>query len=383
MRVALVSHYYPAHRGGVERVAGELAARLARGGAVQIEWHASDCDPAPPAAPALASVPAASCNALERGTGLPYPLWSPSALRRLARAVRTADVVHVHDFVYLPCLAAFLAARRARRPVLVTQHVGFVPFRNPLLRALLGAANRVIGAWVLGRATRVVFESASVQGYFSRFARFRAAPALVPNGVDTAKFVPASDSRREEIRQGLGVDPGTPLLLFVGRFVEKKGLPVLRELTARIPHARWLLAGWGPIDPAAWHRSNVTVVRQPSIDELIPLYQAADLLVLPSVGEGIPLVIQESMACGTPALVGEETAAGCPEAGELLLREPAGDSGAAERWAARIRALTETPEPLRALRQGVAQRARSAWSWERCTERYLELLRACADHACA
>src|SRR4029077_19092998 len=116
-----------------------------------------------------------------------------------------------------------------------------------------------------------------------------------------------------------GVAPGHPLFLFLGRFVEKKGLPVLRELAQRLPQVRLLLAGWGPIDPAAWGLPNVTVVRSPSTGELSALYQAADLLLLPSVGEGFPRSVQEAMACGTPALVGSETAAGCPGSEGVLL----------------------------------------------------------------
>ena len=47
MRIALVTHYYPAHRGGIELVAAELAKRLAQRSDIDIAWHASDCDPAP------------------------------------------------------------------------------------------------------------------------------------------------------------------------------------------------------------------------------------------------------------------------------------------------------------------------------------------------
>jgi glycosyltransferase involved in cell wall biosynthesis len=156
----------------------------------------------------------------------------------------------------------------------------------------------------------------------------------------------------------------------VGRFVEKKGLGVLQELTERVSRAHWLFAGWGPLDPASWRRSNVTVVNRPAAGELAPLYQAADLFVLPSVGEGFPLAVQEAMACGTPALIGQETAAGCPEAGELLLGEPAGADDTAARWAARIEALLASPPALEALRPRVASFAREHWSWARCVERY-------------
>jgi phosphatidyl-myo-inositol dimannoside synthase len=377
MRLTLVTHYYPAHRGGVERIAGQLAARLAREGVAQIAWHASDCDAAPPPARGLSCAPARSCNIAERRLGLPYPLWTPAALLRLARACRDADAVHLHDCLYLPNLVAFAAARRARRPVIVTQHIGHVPYRNPLLSILHKAANRLLGGWVLGRADQVIFESHSVREHFLRFVRFRSAPLLVENGVDTDAFAPAGPAQRLALRASLGLPAGTPVLLFLGRFVEKKGLQVLRELTARIPQAHWMFAGWGPLDPAAWARQNVSVVSSPSGGQLAPLYQAADLLVLPSVGEGFPLSVQEAMACGTPALVGAETAAGCPAAGELLLREATGTGDAVERWTDRIRALLATPRVLQDLRPQVAAFARQHWSWEHCTARYAEVLRAC------
>lgn len=368
MRVALVSAYYPAHRGGVEAVAGELAQRLAASGAVEITWHASDCDPAPPEQPGLRCIPARAWNVIERRGGFPYPLWSPGSLRALSRTVQRVDVVHLHDCVYLPNVLAAVMSAIHGKPTLVTQHVGAVPYRNAVLRALLRAANRILGTFLLGRAARVAFVSRSVQGYFGRFVRFREAPVYVPNGVDTAVFSPAEGEPR----------PGrVPQLLFVGRFVEKKGLHLLKKIAAALPETRWTFAGWGPLDPAAWKLPNVTVRRDLGKDQLVPLYRASDLLVLPSVGEGFPLVVQEAMACGTPALVSDETAAGCPEARDLLLVEPVDCADAADRWTARIRSLLASPASQAALRSRVAGFAREHWAWERCAERYAALLRDC------
>jgi glycosyltransferase involved in cell wall biosynthesis len=377
MRIALVTHYYPAHRGGIELVAAELAKRLAQRGDIDIAWHASDCDPAPSLA-GVRCVPARSWNGVERRFGVPYPLWSPGALRRVWRAARAADVVHLHDCLYLPNVVAYAAARLARRPVLVTQHVGMIPYRNPALRALLFAAYRVLARIVLGGATQVAFVSDSVRRYFGQFVDFRSPPELVFNGVDTAVFQPLDESRRQALRAELGAGPDTPLLLFVGRFVEKKGLPVLHKLAEKLPEARWLFAGWGPLDPERWSLPNVGVLRGRAGAELARLYQAADLLVLPSRGEGFPLVVQEAMACGTPALVGVETAAGCPDAAAVLPSEDLSGADAIARWERRIRQLTGTASAAPGLRAAAAAYAAANWSWERCSERYLELLARCA-----
>ena len=371
MRITLLTHYFPAHRGGIELVAAELARQLAAKHGAEIEWHASDCD-APPSIPGVETVPAASWNGIERRAGVPYPVWSPAALWRAARAARASDAVHLHDCLYLPNLVTFAAARLAGRPILVTQHVGMIPYRNRALRALLKAAYAVFGRLVLGGASRVVFVNDSVRRYFGGFVRFKAPPLLVANGVDISVFYPPDEERRAALRLQLGASAGTPQLLFVGRFVEKKGLPALRQLAKRLPEARWMFAGWGPLDPGDWELPNVAVFRDCSGARLAQLYQAADLLVLPSVGEGFPLVVQEAMACGTPALVGTATAAGCPDAAAVLFAEDTDGSEAISRWEHRIRELTADPGRDK-LRRKVAAYAAANWSWQRCAERYSDL----------
>lgn len=373
MRIALVTHYYPAHRGGIELVAAEIARRLAANYDAEICWYASDCD-RPPSIPGVACAPARACNAIERRLGVPYPLWWPGALRKVASAARAADAVHLHDCLYLPNLVAYVAARIAGRPVLVTQHIGMVPYRNPVLRALLFVAYHLLARIVLGGATQVVFVSESVRRYFLGFVRFKSPPVLVSNGVDTTVFHPVDDTRRMALRAELGARRDAPLLLFVGRFVEKKGLPVLKRLAERLPHARWLFAGWGPMDPERWGLPNVTVLRERSGAQLAALYQAADLLVLPSIGEGFPLVVQEAMACGTPALVGTDTAAGCPGTAAVLLGEDTAGRDVAARWERRIMELTGAASNLPNLRPLVAAYAAANWSWERCAGRYAEIL---------
>jgi glycosyltransferase involved in cell wall biosynthesis len=356
-------------------VASEIASRLAASGAADITWFASDTDLPPQDAPGLRCVPARASNLVERAMGFPFPLWGPVSLFRLWRAVRGCDVVHLHDCLYLPNVVAWAAASVARRPVVITQHIGHIPFRNRVLRAILAGANRLLGKLLLGSASRTVFVSSAVRRYFEDFVRFLHQPLHIANGVDTGIFHPAEERERIRLRARLAGDPARPLLLFAGRFVEKKGLRRLHRLARDFRHVHWIFAGWGPLDPSQWRLPNVSVYHDLDQEQLVPLYQAADLLVLPSVGEGFPLVVQEAMACGTPALVGEETAAGCPEAADLLLREPVGEDDDAPDWRIRIASLLADEDTLRSIRPRVAEFARAAWSWDRTAERYGEILR--------
>jgi phosphatidyl-myo-inositol dimannoside synthase len=378
LKIALVTHFFPAHGGGVELVAQQIARRLAANHACEIVWCASDTD-LPPDLPGIQAQPMRTWNAVERLTGMPYPLWSLGALRRLAQVIRDADAVHVHDCVYQGSLVAATLARWYDKRLVVTQHIGHVPIRNPLLRFALAAANRIGGTLVLRRAQAVVFISLVVKAYFEGLIGARPTFAFVPNGVDMDLFNPGT-LPQAEYRERLGFDPARPLLLFVGRFVPKKRLPVVRALAAATPDWQWCLVGEGPNDPRAWGLPNV-VVRGPLAQSQLPdYYRAADLLVLPSEGEGFPLVVQEAMACGLPVCCSSEVS----EAGGLPAEvctqiDPRGDLMAVAEDAAAIRKVLSHPsEQCDSARRACREFAR-AWSWDTAFAQHETRLRSNHD----
>lgn len=372
MHIVLVTHFYPAHGGGVEKVAEQLAARMAADGA-QVVWCASDTD-TPPVLPGVRCEPMASFNGIERLSGFPYPLWSPGSLLRLSRSVRSADAVHVHDCIYAGSLAAAWLARRHDKRLAVTQHIGLVPLPR-LLRPVLGLANRV-GAWcVLRRADGVAFISPAVRRYFETLASPSSRFHDVANGVDSAVFRPGEGSP-DVCRGALGFDPARPLMLFVGRFVPKKRLPLVREMAVLRPDWQWCVIGHGPEQPQAWGLPNVRVLPPMTQVGLVAYYRAADLLVLPSEGEGFPLVVQEGMACGVPACIPADVAAGGAMPRELWLELPEVAGETAQRGVAAIDAWLAKPASQRlAQRAACARHAADTWRWEAAAQAHLRWMR--------
>jgi glycosyltransferase involved in cell wall biosynthesis len=304
LKILTVSSYFDTHKGGVEIVAGRLAQELARQGAC-VTWAATG--EAPPSADGtpVKFLELGGLNLTENYLGFPYPIPGLRGLAAIRAAVAQADAVLLHDALYATSVAAFLFARANRKPVVVIQHIGEVPYRNVLLRTMMTLANTFIARPLLASADQVAFISSFVRNFF-RGVRFRRPPELIFNGVDVGVFRPPTDGERPNLRRELGL-PDLPTGLFVGRFVEKKGLHILREAAAGRPDVQWVFAGHGPLDPAAWGLPNVKVFSGLAGESLARLYKASDVLVLPSVGEGFPLVIQEALACGLPVICGEET----------------------------------------------------------------------------
>ena len=376
MRILLVTHFYPAHGGGVERVAEQLARHMQAQGH-ELTWAAGDNDP-PPGAEVAAALPMRAFNALEDLTGFPYPLWSPGSLRRLARAIHASDAVHVHDAIYLGSLAAAWLAGRAAKPLIVTQHIGTVPLPAGL-RPALALVNRLGARVVLRRARGVAFISPVVQRYFESLTGPSARYRHVPNGVDGTLFRP-SMRPRAAIKEALGLDPAQPVLAFVGRFVPKKRLHLLKEMAEQAPqHWQWLIVGQGPEDPRAWGLPNVRVREAMPHADLAEHYRAADLLVLPSHGEGFPLVVQEAMACGLPAAITAEVAAGGGLPPELWVRLPDHPAAFAHAGVAALRAALELPPSIaEARRRACAALAAGSWSWERAASAHLDWIEKAA-----
>ena len=129
-RLVVVTHFYPAHGGGVEKVAAVLASHVAARLNCAVVWAASDCDAPPQAEAALRPLPMRAWNGIERHLGFPWPIWSPAALHKLWQEISLADAVHLHDALYFGNVCAALFARWRGIPIVVTQHVGDVPFSS-------------------------------------------------------------------------------------------------------------------------------------------------------------------------------------------------------------------------------------------------------------
>lgn len=368
LRVLQVSAFFPSHGGGIEIVAGALADRLG-GPGLHVHWLASGRpEHAPAQRPGLTAEAVRAWDPLEAHIGLPMPLWGPTGLWRLWKAVGAADLVHVHDYLYQPTLATLLFAALRRRPVVITQHVGEIPFRSARARALLSLLNRHLGAPLLARAARAIFVGAPVKDYFTGLTPFARTPRLIPNGVDLERF---HDRPREEA--GLRSDR-VLRLLFVGRFVEKKGGHLLRQCLD-LPGCHWTFVGWGPMPPADGDSATVRLAGRLPPQEIVGEYQAADLLVLPSVGEGFPLVVQEALACGTPVLVSRDVAQAFPARDPRCVFEvDLGGPDPAAALRAALRSLTADPTALHAAREPARALAQQ-WSWERCAQAYREVYR--------
>lgn len=370
LKIVTVTHYFPSHGGGIELIAGRLAREVVARGAL-VDWFASNTDiPPPQTLPGLSYIPVRTCNILEQRTQLPYPLWTPAVIPRLWRAVGAADVVHVHEHLYLGSLLTLLIARLKGRPAVLTQHVGELRLRDARLAWLYSIATRLIGKAAFRLATRTAFISSNVQRFFGMQQSSKA--RLIFNGIDTKLFHPPSIREHLTARSiAVGAEDDRPLVLFVGRFVRKKGLHIIRQLIEQFPGVTWTLVGRGPERPDLWKYPNLKVIEQVSHQELLRYYHAADLLILPSSGEGLPLVVQEALATGLGALASREVATACPAAASMI-RSCDADAPISS-WSQALAATLRDSEYLDG-RIERARRAEELWSLDHWLSNHLSLV---------
>lgn len=366
LKVLQVSAFYPAHGGGIEVVAGKVAEGMVNQG-VQLTWMAGGAaDQVPLSKEGLRIEHASTVDFCERYLGLPLPIWSFASLRRLWREAKAAQLIHVHDYLYFPSLMTVFFAWWLKRPVVLTQHIGWIAFNSVIARWVLRFFNSTLGRFVLSRVGRVVYVSRPVADYWGATLRGDSAGELIPNGVDHGRYSPGSRKPQSDALR----------FLFVGRFVEKKGVELLKSCLD-IPGVQWTFIGWGPLSPMSWHTScSIEVLENLRAEEVVQYYQQADLLVLPSKGEGFPLVVQESLACGTPVLVSDEVKQAFPQLDErCVFSVDLTASNASNRLRRALGELAHKPERLH-LARPYAERLSKQWSWDACVQAYLGIYRS-------
>ncbi len=304
MNVLIVSHLALPHVGGVENLVDLEIRALAQAGhsvtLITSNGTGSGSDPCYPEHVRVVRVPA--YHGLERRFGIPYPIFSLRILSATWNGLRSADLVHVHGFLFQGSFVALMMARMNQRPSILTDHGGIQKFSSRLTTELAR-----LGAETLGRLTTLLADRAIAYNERIRhtLARFRRKNdvELILNPVDRERFFPPTLTERNSARENLGWDD-RPRILFVGRLIATKGVPLV--LTVACPE--WELVFCGPGDTSILGplpRALIAYLPPRPQDELRQLYHAADVLVLPAeVREGFPLVVQEALCCGLPVVLG-------------------------------------------------------------------------------
>ncbi|MEM9579113.1 MAG: glycosyltransferase family 4 protein [Pseudomonadota bacterium] len=261
----------------------------------------------------------------------------------LARHMQQRGITHLHNHIATAsCTVAMLASRLSGIPFSFTLHgpdIFFEPHRWRL-DAKIAEARFVACISSFCRAQAMNFSDVR---HWSKLH-------IVHCGIDPARYDSARGTRGKR-------------LLFVGRLAAVKGVPVLlealREVQKTHPDTALTLIGDGPERAALQARAEqmtlttpVTFAGYKSQSEVAEALAEADIFVLPSFAEGVPVVLMEAMAASVPVITSQ--IAGIPELvtdgihGRLVFP---GDTASLSRA---IEALLDTPEMAQEM--GVAGR---------------------------
>jgi glycosyltransferase involved in cell wall biosynthesis len=310
-------------------------------------------EPVPDEACRLESVPV-HCDSV------PHLMFFGRGLRATLR--ERWDVVHCWEEPYVA--AGFQIATQAP----AAARLVFATFQNiakryppPFVWFERGVLSRADGWIAFGRT---IHDTQRARG------RFASLPSrVIPPGVDVGRFAPDA-AARARVRARFGWDDTVPVIGFVGRFVDAKGIALLTTVLPKLRTPwRALFVGDGPARPhleafAAAYGRSVAIAPAVRHDDVPEHLNAMDLLCAPSQTtsawrEQFGRMSIEAMACGV-AVVGSDSGEIPHVLGGAGLVVPERD---VDGWVAAIGALLRDEDRRRTLGDLGMARARAHYGW--------------------
>jgi len=272
------------------------------------------------------------------------------------------DVVHVWEEPYVAACAQVASAARARACLVPATFQNIAKSYPPPLTQFERRVMRRANGWIaFGESVHEVQHGRP--GYATVPSR------VIPPGVDTLRFRPDGEARTA-VRASLGWNDDTPVVGFLGRFVQSKGLAVLMNALkeARQPW-RALFVGGGPMERdlsafASAHPGRVRVLTGVAHDDVPRHLNAMDLMCAPSQTtrawrEQFGRMLIEAMACGIPVVASRsgEIPHVMGDAGVLV------DESDAAHWTAAIDRLLTEPKSRADLSARGLGRVHEKFAW--------------------
>lgn len=233
---------------------------------------------------------------------------------------RRYDVVLVSGFRHLGVAALAARTLTGKPAVLKADSAG--EFSGEYFRTGLALSGIRLDSWPVRRALRLRNAMLRRADAFVSLSRAmtdelvaHGVPAVrvyrIGNGVDTDAFRPANPQDRAVLRRHLALPAGA-VVVYTGRLVAYKGLPLLLQAWRNIFDATLVLVGEGGRDVdacedalrayVAEHCMNGRVRFTGAVDNVQDWLRAADAFVFPTENEAFGLSLAEAMACGLPCV---------------------------------------------------------------------------------
>ncbi len=298
MKIIQATKAYSPHIGGIETVVQQLAEGFAKKD--NIESNVTVCNDLGHSSSEISNgvhinrtATYARIASLPISPGYPYQLLSQSA-----------DILHIHEpFLIAP--AAYLAfrslARKKFKRLVIWWHSDIVKqeaisnFYLPIQKAILKEASAIIVA------TPNHISSSNVLGEFNHKCH------IIHFGIDISRFQITSDCKQKI--DAIKAKYKKPIILFFGRLIYYKGAEYLIKAMDSIPEAHLVVVGKGTLQEslelmASKGIGNISFIPYLSEEDLVAMYHACEIFVLPSVEntEAFGIVQLEAMACGKPVI---------------------------------------------------------------------------------
>jgi glycosyltransferase involved in cell wall biosynthesis len=221
--------------------------------------------------------------------------------RRLSRWLRTrqVEIFHGHAGIGWEGHAGLEAARAAEVSVVLrTEHLPYL---------LIDERQRREHARAMALVDCLICVSKEAYSSFVRANVSTAKLRVIQNGIQVRPAPPDLAG----VKARLKLNAGAKMILTVARYSDQKGhrdllaaIPFVRQ---RVPEAVCVWVGRGPLEAELRARANTLDVSEHLVllgqrDDVPDLMAAADLFVLPSHFEGLPIVVLEAMAASCPIL---------------------------------------------------------------------------------
>lgn len=356
MRILVLNHEFPPIGGGGGRAAESICQALAKRGH-EIKVLTSHFKDLPREEQRdgynIIRIPALRTQAF-RASFLSMVVYVLSGLWAGLRLVRLfrPDVIHVHFAVPAGALA-WMLCKLTRVPYVLTAHLGDVP----------GGVPEKTNDWFrwIFPTTRWIWRDASARVAVSEYTRslalkhYNEEVLVIPNGID----VDGDNSTSIRVNN-------PPVIVFAGRFMEQKSpLQVIRTLN-EIKDIPWkcVMIGDGPLMPDVKKSISELGLGDRFIltgwitpDEVMKQFERSDILFMPSLSEGLPVVGVQALSKGL-AIVASRVGGFV----DLVDENQNGyliETGNTEGFKTRLQEMLENPSRLLSLRQASLKKANS------------------------